>query len=169
MGAAPLFVGFGQVHNQLESGLLDAAVTGADPGYGQRWYEVSRYINGPLHSFIISSNVISRGVWDSLPQDLQRIFLEEGAKAELEALRLASIQNEVGIQKNLEAGIELVTFSDEIRERSFNVAVMEHVLPGWINRLSGGASNEFVQVFNDKVGPLVGLRITGAGTVEKTP
>ena len=67
-------------------------------------------MNGPLHGIFASSNVISREQWDALPEDLRQILLEEGAKYELEALRLASIQNDVGVLKNLREGLELVNF-----------------------------------------------------------
>ena len=50
---------------------------------------------------------------------------------------------------------------------SFDVALMRYVLPGWIRRM-GGADDPIIQVFNEKVGPLVGLRINPDGTVVKT-
>ena len=48
MGAAAQFVAFAEVYTALERGILDCGVTGADPAYGQRWYEVTKYMNGPL-------------------------------------------------------------------------------------------------------------------------
>ena len=75
-------------------------------------------------------------VWDAMPEDLQEIFLEEGARSELEQLRLTAIQNEVGKEKNLRAGLELVQFSDEINAQ-IRVATMTHVLQGWLRRPSG--------------------------------
>ena len=76
------------------------------------------------------------------PIDLQQIILEEAAKSELEALRIAAIQNEMGLLKNTSddprgAGIyamEFVPFSEEMIFRSSNTAVVEHVLPAWVNR-----------------------------------
>ena len=158
MGAEAQFVAFSEVYTALERGILDAGVTGANPGFGQRWYEVSEFLVGPLKSFLSTNNVINSTVWDSIPEDLQQILLEEGAKSELEALRLASIQNETGTLKNVDAGMELVEFSDELATHSFSVAVVEHVIPGWLRRL-GGTDNAAVDLFNDKVGPYVGLAI----------
>lgn len=67
----------------------------------QRWYEVIDYMNGPLYSFNSTINAINRDVWDSIPWDLQQILIEEGAKQELEALRLAAIQNVTGCSATL--------------------------------------------------------------------
>ncbi|HIN04646.1 MAG TPA: hypothetical protein EYM65_00200 [Dehalococcoidia bacterium] len=164
MGADAQFVAFSEVYTALERGILDAGVTGANPGFGQRWYEVSEFLVGPLKSFLSTNNVINGTVWDKIPEDLQQIFLEEGAKSELEALRLASIQNETGTLKNIDAGMELVEFSDELATHSFSIAVVEHVIPGWLRRL-GGTDNAAVALFNDKVGPYVGLAIESDGTV----
>jgi len=91
VGAGAQFVAFVEVYTALERGILDARVTGADAAFGQRWYEVTKYINGPLISFPSTNNVINGKVWEKIPPDLQQIFIEEGARSELEALRVASI------------------------------------------------------------------------------
>lgn len=166
MGADAQFVAFAEVYTALERGILDAGVTGADAGYGQRWYEVSKYINGPLVSFPSTNNIINAAVWAKIPPDLQQIFIEEGAKSELEALRTASIQNEVGLQENTDAGLEFVEFSPELKALS-RAAVLNNVIPGWVRRL-GGADKPIVGTFNDIVAPLVGLRINPDGTVTQT-
>lgn len=165
MGAEAQLVAFSEVYAALDRGILDAAVTGATPGYEQRWYEVTDYINGPLHSLLPSPNAINRDVWDNIPRDIQQILIEEGAKQELEALRLAAIQNLTGLQRNIDAGMEFVKFSPEIRRHSFRV-VREGVIPNWLGRLGyPGRNGDVVDVFNDKIGPIVGLRIEGDGAV----
>ena len=40
MGAEAQFVAFAEVYTALERGIIDAAVTGPDAAFGQRWYEV---------------------------------------------------------------------------------------------------------------------------------
>ena len=170
MGAEARFVAFSEVYTALERGILDAGVTGATPGYGQRWYEVAGYLNGPLRGLLSSNNVINADVWDEIPADLQQIFIEEGAKAELEQLRLTSIQNVIGVQKNIDAGMTLVEFSPELAEHSFDVAVVEHVIPGWLNRVGyPGKGDNAVATFNEHVGPYVGLRIESDGSVGQVP
>ena len=169
MGASAQFVAFAEVYTALERGILDAGITGATPGYGQRWYEVVGYINGTLHSFLSSPNAINRDVWDGIPRDIQQILIEEGAKQELEALRLAAIQNLTGLQHNIDAGMEFVEFSPEIRRHSFQV-VRESVIPNWLRRLGyPGRNRDVVGVFNDKIGPVVGLRIEPDGAVVVVP
>ena len=170
MGADAQFIAFSEVYTALERGIIDAGVTGSTPGYGQRWYEVAGYLNGPLKSLLSTNNIVNAEVWDSIPADLQQIFIEEGTKSELEQLRLTSIQNVTGVQKNIDAGMELVEFTPELADYSLNVAVMEHVVPGWLRRLGfPGKGDEAVEIFNEHVGPYVGVNISDDGSVGTTP
>ncbi len=165
MGAEPRFVAFAEVYDELERGSLDCAVTGALAAYGQRWYEVTDYMIGPLLNFPPHSNVIEEDTWNSIPADLQQILLEEAARSELEAMRLAAIQLEQGVTENQDAGLELIPFSQEILNHSFETAAMEHVIPAWMRRM-GPAGDLFIAgTFNSKLGPIVGLRIEPDGSV----
>ena len=165
MGAEAQFVAFAEVYTALERGILDCGVTGADPAYGQRWYEVTTHMNGFLVSLFNDNVVMNATIFDKLPADLQAILIEEGAKHELEALRLAAIQNEVGVVKNELAGLEKVLFSPELQALS-DQAVLNNVVPGWINRV-GDMSDPIFEIFNEKITPIVGIRIEDDGTVVK--
>ena len=166
MGAEAQFVAFAEVYTALERGILDCGVTGADPAYGQRWYEVTTHMNGFLVSLFNDNVVMNISNFDKLPADLQAILIEEGAKHELEALRLAAIQNEVGIKKNELEGLTKVLFSPELEALS-EQAVLNNVVPGWINRV-GNLDDPIFDIFNEKISPIVGIRIEEDGTVVKT-
>ncbi len=169
MGADAQFLAFAEVYTALERGILDAGVTGSTPGHGQRWYEVTQYLNGPLKSLLSTNNIVNADVWDSIPSDLQQIFIEEGTKSELEQLRLTSIQNVTGVQKNVDAGMELVEFTPELAEYSLNTAVIGNVIPGWLRRLGyPGKNDDAVGMFNEHVGPYVGVSIGADGSVSTT-
>ena len=165
MGGAAQFLAFTEVYTALERGILEAGVTGGDAGYGQRWYEVTGYINGPLTSWPSSHNVINGDVWATIPDDLKEIMKEEGAKLELEALRVGSIQNELGLQKNIDAGMTYVEFGPEMRAHS-DKAVSNSVIPNWVDRV--GIDSPFVDVFNQAIGPVVGITIEADGTITRT-
>ena len=168
VGGQAQAMAFAEVYIALERRILDAAMTGANPGLSQRWYEVVDYLNGPLYSFNSTTNVVNEAVWADIPADLQQILIEEGAKHELEALRLTAIHNITGITRNIDAGLEFVEFGPEMRQASFEAA-KNQVLPNWLKRLSYRQWNGVVAVFNDKVGPVVGLRIEPDGSVVEVP
>ena len=168
MGASAQFVAFAEVYTALERGILDCGVTGADASHGQRWYEVTNYMIGPLISWPFVNNVINAEKWNSIPADLQNILMEEAAKSELEALRIGSIQNEMGLIKNQKEGLEFIPFSEAMADQSLNGAVMERVVPNWVKRVGSGTHPVITDIFNPKIGPLVGLKIEADGSVTKT-
>ena len=165
MGGEPQFLAFAEVYTALERGILEAGVTGGDAGHSQRWYEVISYINGPLTSWPSSHNVVNKEIWESIPTDLQEIWKEESVKLELEALRLGAIQNELGLQKNIDAGLEYIEFGPEMRAISDD-AVINNVVPNWVDRV-GGPDAPFVGVFNEAIAPIVGITIEADGTIIK--
>ena len=164
IGGQPRAMAYSQVHTALERGIIDAAVDGADSIY-DRYHEVTDYMNGPIYSFRSTTNAVNGDVWGDIPADLQQILIEEGAKHELEALRLAAIQNLIAVQRNIDAGLELVEFGPEMRQASFEAA-RDSVVPNWLRRIGyPDEGQDTVAVFNDKVGPVVGLRVEPDGSV----
>ena len=168
MEADAQFMAFTEVYTALERGILDAAMTGGDAGFGQRWYEVTNYINGPVISWDNSAVVMNKEQWAKLPEDLQQILLEEAAINELEELRTATIQHEMGLLKNTDAGLEYRAFNPELQDYAFENAVLGALMPSWVERV-GGPDEPIVGVFNEKVGPIVGVKINPDGSVVEAP
>ena len=168
MEADAQFMAFTEVYTALERGILDAAMTGGDAGFGQRWYEVADYINGPVISWDNSATVMNKDEWAKLPEDLQNIILEEAAINELEELRTASIQHEQGLLKNTNAGLIYKPFSPELQDFAFEQAVLGSLMPEWVKRV-GGADQPVIAVFNEKVGPIVGVKVNPDGSVVSAP
>ena len=167
-GANAQFVAFAEVYTALERGILDCGVTVAFAAHGQRWYEVTDYMVGPLSSQLINTMVMNSSMYNGLPEDLRQILLEEGAKHELEAMRVTPAWNEVWTQRNIDAGLEFIQFTDEMKQIQADIAVPINVLPNWIKRV-GGPDAEIVDVFNEKISPIVGLKINDDGTTSKVP
>ena len=158
MGAEGQVIGFDEIYDALDLGTIDCGMAGANAGHSQFWYEVAGYIIGPLPSFPAGFNGTLASNY--LPDDLKQIIAEELAKHELEILRLAAVQNEIGLQRNINSGMEFIPFSEEINNHSYNTAALEHVLPALFEWNK--------DAFNDKIGrPILGLRIRADGTVVK--
>ena len=167
LGAEAQFVTFADVYPSLERGILDAGVTGSGPGYGQRWYEVTKYIVGPLSTHPHNAVVMNSDIWNSLPPHLQDLLKEEGAKTEAENLRLVESWDQEGVDNNVAEGMIYSDFTPEMREAIRQTAI-DSSLPNWVDRV-GGPDTEEVRIFNEKVGPIVGMRINPDGTVSSIP
>ena len=168
MEADAQFMAFTEVYTALERGILDAAMTGGDAGFGQRWYEVTDYINGPVISWDNSAMVMNKNEWAKLPEDLQKILLEEAALNELEELRTAAVQHEQGLIKNTTAGLTYRPFSPELQDFAYQNAVLGALMPEWVKRV-GGADQPVIDVFNEKIGPIVGMKVNPDGTAVEAP
>ncbi len=170
MGGEPVFLGPAEIYTRLERGFVDAAATAAILAIPDRLFEVADYMSGPVIGFGYTNNVINKDVWDEIPADLQQIITEEGAKAELEALRLAPVQNLVAIQINQTLGIQPVPFSEDIVRYIQGVVFPEYVIPGWLRRIGYPEKGaDIVAAFNEKVSPYLGLRIAEDGSTERVP
>ena len=169
IGAYAQFVAFAEVYTALERGILDCGVTVAFAAHAQRWYEVSGYMIGPLVNPLLNPVIINADVWGNLPADVQQILVEEGARHELEAMRLTPSWNEVSVERNIDAGLELVEFDSEMQMHSFRSAYAS-VLPSLIRRIGyPGDGDNTVALFNQYIGSIVGLRIEPDGAVVVVP
>ncbi len=168
-GADAQFVAFAEVYTALERGILDCGVTVAFAAHAQRWYEVTEYMVGPLSSQLLNTVIVNRTVWDGLPEDIRQILIEEGARHELEAMRVTPAWNEVWIQRNIDEGLKYQEFSPELMDFMRNVVATDHVVPGFISRQDEDNRDNIIALFNEKIAPIVGLKVLPDGSTERVP
>ncbi len=149
------------VIDDLDGYIEDA--TGGGAGHGQQWYEVAEYIVGPAISMPADLLIFNPDAWAELPEDFQQILIEEGARAELEELRMAPVWNATGLEKNIEEGMEHITWNEEIYSYILNEVVVGEMIPNWVNRV-GGYDTDEVKLFNEKFGPIAGVKINPDGS-----
>ena len=167
LGAAGQFVAFADVYTALERGVLDAGITGGTPGYGQRWYEVTDYLYGPIVGSIGVTYVTVNGdKWRQLTAENREILKEVGEEFEAENLRLLKTDwDPAGISLNVAEGMEYSDFPDDVKAQMRDTA-LNAIIPNWVER-AGGADSEGVNIFNEKVGPIVGVVINPDGTASE--
>ena len=169
LGAEPVFIPPGGDYLALQNGTVDISTTGALLAIGGRYHEISNYMAGPLIGFGYTTNVINSDVWDNIPPDIQQIIIEEGAIAELEALRIAPYHNVLSVQANQGLGVQAIPFSEEIIRYIAGVVLPQNVIPDWLDRLGYPERNhDAVRIFNEHVGPYIGLHIDENGTVSQS-
>ncbi len=161
LGGEGQFMAFAEVYTALERGILDAGVTGAHAGHGQRWYEVTDNIVGPFISMPMGFETMNKDTWDRIPADLQAIIIEEGAKMELENLRLAAVWNETGVEVNVNEGMVFLPWSDEMKQFVYENVALGRVLPNWIVRVGP----EEIALWNEVVKPWTNVQIEDDGTI----
>ena len=169
-GGEPTFKSIVELYTSLDQGVIDSTVYGALLAVSARLHEVTDFMAGPIIGFGYTNNVINKDVWNGIPEDLQQVMIEEGAKAELEGLRLAPFQNVAAVAINQQLGTQPVPFSAEIQEHIQTVVLPEYVIPGWLRRLGYPENNaDIVAIFNEKLSPHIGIWINEDGSVEQVP
>lgn len=168
LGAEAVFIPPGADYLALQNGTVDVGTTGALLALAGRYHEISSYMAGPVIGFGYTNNVINRALWDSIPEDLQQIIIEEGAIAELEELRIAPYHNIIPVIANQERGVTPTIFNEDIIRYIAGVVLPQNIIPGWLGRLGYPERNQdAVRIFNEHAGPYIGLRVAEDGTVER--
>ncbi|GAB5377564.1 MAG: hypothetical protein AcusKO_40260 [Acuticoccus sp.] len=125
MGASPIVMDFTEVFTALESGIIDGAdASNLSTNQSLGIYDIVKHATFPgFHSMPADHFAINKSVWDSMPEDLQRIV--EVAMQKL-AFR-TTLDYEVDIQRAArelaEAGVTLHDWSAENR-RAFREAAV---------------------------------------------
>ena len=165
LGANPQTMAFADVYPALERGVLDGAVTCGSCAVGQKWFEVTDYLTGPLPGTFAQTIVTINGKeWNSLPADFQKIILEEGVKHS-ERAKAAALNADVEAEGQLiDLGMEHSNFTPDMMS-IIKEAAQKSVIPKWAER-AGGYESEPVRLYNEKVGPITGLYVQSDGTVE---
>ena len=165
LGANAHTMAFADGYPALERGVLDGAVTCGSCAVGQKWFEVTDYLTGPLPGTFAQTFVTFNGKeWNSLPADFQKIILEEGVKHS-ERAKTAALNADVEAEGQLiDLGMEHSNFTPDMMS-IIKEAAQKSVIPKWAER-AGGYESEPVRLYNEKVGPITGLYVQSDGTVE---
>lgn len=92
LGARSVFLPIGAVHDALGRRSLDGVAWSTLGAQNFKWYEVNRYLLRPTFGVVSHLLLMNLDTWQNLPLDLQRLFLEEGAKLEAKAVtRLSKV------------------------------------------------------------------------------
>jgi tripartite ATP-independent transporter DctP family solute receptor len=81
LGAAPVFLGGGEVYMALQRGTIDGANSGVCSFWERKYYEVTKYITLPDMTLGMFAALINKKKWDSLPGDVQKAMTEAAAEA----------------------------------------------------------------------------------------
>jgi TRAP-type C4-dicarboxylate transport system substrate-binding protein len=157
LGGEPLTVAFAEVYTALERGTLEAAFTASFAGQSQKWYEVTKYLIGPVTQVVQLPLVINKTIWKKLPPDIQSVMQEEATRLiDTRGFALRDIWHRGGIEGNVAKGMELSPLTPEIHA-AIKEVLRTQVVPSWVKRAGG---QEAARLFNDIVGPLVGFTVT---------
>ena len=140
LGGDPLTIAFAEVYTALERGTLDAGITGTKPGYGLRWYEVAKYLVGPISMRPHDALSINKRTWNRLPKDIQAfIRMAEKNGVDFAVLKEADLVHAEKAGKSVIYHLKL--------------SVLEEALLGFVHSFGAGSGAHICGLyFQDKIG-----------------
>lgn len=108
LGATPVAMPWGDVYTSVQQGAIDGAEAQHTSTYPSRIYEVIKYVNKTGHFHLINGIIVGESWFQTLPEDLQTLLLEETkAVAADNAREIESLQEDYE-QKLVEEGMEII-------------------------------------------------------------
>ncbi len=127
MGASPAAMSGSEVYQALQTGVIDAAITGVAAAYERKYYEVQKY--GVASNIILAHDIliVNPAWWKSLPADLRQAIEVAAHKAELRSIPKAAEIPPEDI-KNLRDKGMVVTVLTPAQEKTMSDAMQPAVL-----------------------------------------
>jgi TRAP-type C4-dicarboxylate transport system substrate-binding protein len=130
MGARPTTVQWSEVYNALAQNVVAAAEAPLGSLWGSKLHEVKNTISMTGHFTAWVNFIMSEQFFDSLPEDLQTLLLEEGVRAGDEMTRLTIEKQDEYLGLFRDAGITIV---EEVDIPAFQAATASvyDAFPEW--------------------------------------
>jgi len=100
IGATPVALPFGEIYTALQTDAIDGAELVYRNVIGAKLWETADYFSETGHILLINFSIVGRAWFDSLPEELQTILIEENMKAGLATSR--------GMEADIAAARELL-------------------------------------------------------------
>lgn len=160
LGGSGINVSFGEVHQALDRGVVDCAITGAYSGYSAKWYESANYISPIAVNWGVQVMVANQDAWGDFDPAVRSFLSEQIATLEPRLVELAERETRDGILCNTTGpcatgepgGMTLVEPKEEdsaVLER----VLEQSVLPDFARR----CGEDCTATWNATIGSVVGL------------
>lgn len=120
--AAPSAIAYNEVYNAIQTGVIAGFENEAASIQNLKFYEVAPNITLTKHAITVRPLTMSGKTFRKLPEDLQAIVLEAGAKAGAAGREIESSEDALKLQQMLDAGQVTVT-EFENRQQLLDLAV----------------------------------------------
>ena len=78
LGAAPAFMGGGEVYMALQRGTVDGATSSVTSFRDRKYFEVTKYVTGIGYNYGLYGVLLTLTKWNGMPADLQKMLLGAG-------------------------------------------------------------------------------------------
>lgn len=117
IGTTPTPMAFNELYTALQQGVVDGQDNGPALTFGSKLYEVQPYFTYTDHIYSVLAFVVSKKVWDSLPEAIQTTLRDLAREVGEEQTEYSLEMEKVYGQRMEEAGVEVHRLSPEELKR----------------------------------------------------
>ena len=121
IGITPIPLSLSDVYTSLQTGLINAFYTSPLAGVSLQWYTKAKYILDVPLANSAGSVLIYKKEWDKLPQDMQKILLDNGHKYMRKLTEASRRDNDRSLKIMQEKGLTLTKASAKATEEYQNI------------------------------------------------
>ncbi|NDL68304.1 C4-dicarboxylate TRAP transporter substrate-binding protein [Anaerotalea alkaliphila] len=108
LGATPVAMPWTEVYSAVQQKAIDGAESQYTASYSSRIYEVLKYVDKTGHFQLINGIIVGEKWFETLPEDLQTLLLEEAKAVATENARMIAGMAEEYEEKMVAEGMEIV-------------------------------------------------------------
>jgi len=117
LGAAPTFLGGGEVYMALQRGTVDGAASGTTSFWERKYFEVTKYVTHSDYAFAMFGVLMNLRKWNELPPDIQKIILACSGEAQEWGRKEAEKMDKECLELLKEKGMEVYVLPPKEKER----------------------------------------------------
>jgi C4-dicarboxylate-binding protein DctP len=127
LGASPIALGFGEVYQALQSGVVDGTENPPSNFYTQRMQEKQRYLTVSDHGYLGYAVIVNKKFWDGLPSGVRSALEDAMKEATKYANAIAQKENDDALEAIRKSGkTTIYVLSDKEKEEWRRVLVPVH-------------------------------------------
>src|SRR5499427_9265792 len=126
MGGNGVAMGYDQVFNALQTGVVDGAENNPPSFVFDNHYQVAKFYTVDEHLIVPEMVVFSKKIWDTLSKEEQELLVKFGQEAQQEERKLWEVYEKQALDKAKAAGIQIIEVSDADKK-----AFQDAVKPVW--------------------------------------
>ncbi len=161
LNASAVTIAFAEVVPALQKGVADCGITGTEPAYNAKWWQVVTHNIRVRLGYAATVLAINMDTWNSLNKNTQQLMLAEIAKLEDEIWTATKIADQQGMDCNAsgpcprgEPGGMVPVEPNVADKEKLQEIVENYVVKRWAQRCGAACTKEW----NDTVGQVVNIK-----------
>lgn len=98
LGSLPQVIGFGEVYQALQTGVVDGTENPISNLYSQKMHEVQKHLTLTEHGYLGYAVIVNKKFWEGLPSDVRKQLEDAMEQATRYANQIAKVENDTALE-----------------------------------------------------------------------